>query len=210
MTTIGIDFEWGVGRRYEYEKADRVIRQTSRLRDLRRPLETFSGLYHAFAELDGSPEACLKFARTWGLLRQPAKLDAFERLDDWRGRINEMREWLDVPRYVEMGGIRSRMTQVDVELVSSEAGAKRPMFMRLLPRTLFDAMIFQLAQAEASGASLHTCAQCGRWFEVGASGKRTVAKFCSVQCRNRFHYDRKAKPANRNAPASPAGRSSRQ
>jgi hypothetical protein len=195
MTTIDIDFEWGVAHRYDYEKAKGAIRQTSHLRDLRRPLQTFSGLYLAFAELDGSPEACLNFARTWGLLRQSAKLDSFERLEEWKRGINEMRDWLNVAAYVEIGGIRARMTQVDVELVSSGPGAKRPMFMRLRPRTLFDAMIVQLAQSQAAGASLHTCSQCGRWFEVGASGKRTVAKFCSIPCRNRFHYEQRARPA---------------
>jgi hypothetical protein len=198
MTAIDIDFEWGVGHRYECvvdEEAKRVIRQTSHRRDLKRPLQTFSELYLAFAKLDGSPEACLNFARSWGLLRPTAKLGASERLDDWKRGINEMRDWVNVAGYVEMGGIRARMTKVDVELVSGEPGAKRPMFMRLRPATLFDAMIVQLAQSQAGGASLHTCAQCRHWFEVGASGKRTVAKFCSVPCRNRFHYEQRPRPA---------------
>jgi hypothetical protein len=191
VTAIDIDFEWSVGRCYECvvdEEAKLVVRQTSRQLDLKRPLQTFSELYLAFAKLDGSPEACLKFARLWGLLRQPAKLGASERLDDWKREINEMRHLVNAAGFVQMGGIRARMAKVDVELVSGEPGA----FMRLHPATLFDAMIVQLVQSQASGASLQTCGQCGRWFEVGAAGKRKVAKFCSDRCRNRFHYVQRA------------------
>jgi hypothetical protein len=191
VATIDIDFQWGVGRYYELVDGDTVIRQTSRHRDFKRPLQ-IARLYLKFAELDASPTACLDFARSWGLLRQPAKPDASERVSDWKGAITRMREFLNIPGYVKMGGILAKMAKVDVELVSGDQVGD--VFLRFQPPNLFEAMMVQLAQSQSNGASLHTCNQCGRWFEVGRSGKRTLAKFCSVSCRNRFHYEQRANP----------------
>jgi hypothetical protein len=187
MATIDIDFEWSVGRSYELVDGETVIRQTSRHRDRKRPFQ-IAGLYLKFAELDGSPKACLDFAKWWGLLRQPAKLDASEQVSDWKREINRMRQFLNNAGFVKMGGIR---TKVEVELVSGDLVGNA--ILRFRPATLFDAMIVQLFQSMAGGGSLHTGNQCGRWFEVGGSGKRTLAKFCSDTCRNRFHYEQRTK-----------------
>jgi hypothetical protein len=129
MATIQTDFEWAVGHGYECgidDKAEQVIRQTNPGRDFRRPLEINPRLYLAFAELDGSPDACLKFAKSWGLLRQPAKLGAFERLDDWQREIEKMIGFVNAARMVELGGIRMRIM---IELVSGEQGGKPVMIM---------------------------------------------------------------------------------
>jgi hypothetical protein len=193
MATIDIDFQWGVGHEYQLVDDQTAIRQTSRRHDWRRPLQTFSNLYLKFAELDGSPKACLEFARSWGLLRQPAKLDASEPLSDWKREIKQMRGLFNRTQIVKTGGIRARMTKIDVDLVSLGPDINSPTILRFRPPTLFDAMVVQLTQSQASGASLASCTQCGHWFEVGGSGKRSVSKFCSDGCRNRFHYEQRTK-----------------
>jgi hypothetical protein len=195
VATIDIDFEWNVGRSYELADRNSEIRQTSRSRDRKRPLQ-IEGLYLKFAGLDGSPKACLEFAKSWGLLRQPAGLGASERVSDWKREIARMRSVVDVSKYVMMGGVRALVTKVDVELVSGDLVGN--VILRFRPPTLVDAMMVQFAQSQANGGSLHECQQCGRWFEVGASGKRSVSKFCSIPCRNKFNYERRVKPAKGN------------
>jgi len=87
-------------------------------------------------------------------------------------------------------GFLSRQKVASVELLfETHPLGRRAILLR--PITLMDAMLLQLAQAQAGGGSIATCQQCGKWFEVGAEGKRKVAKFCSDQCRNRFNYERR-------------------
>jgi hypothetical protein len=198
MTTIDIDFEWTRGRTYEIatsadDKAVQVIRQTSRGRDTFEPLTVPTKSYLAFAELDGSPETCLAFARAWGFLTLQARKDAAERLDSWQSEIRKMKSRINMVATVRTANsrrVRMSMTSLDVALLSGEPNTRPALVLQ--PRTLLDAMYLQLAQSHASGAALQTCAQCEKWFEVGADGKRSVARFCSDTCRNRFHYERRS------------------
>jgi hypothetical protein len=210
MTTIDIDFKWTracLTTRSAHSvdtyvidtapvdgKTAQVIRQAAGVgRETFEPLTVPTRLYLAFAELDGSPEACVAFARAWGLLRTPAAKDAAESLDIWRREIRQMKSQINMVSMVRTENsrrVRMRMTSLDVALVSGEPNTKPALVLQ--PRTLVDAMYLQLAQSHASGAALHTCEQCKKWFEVGGVGKRSVAKFCTEECRNRFHYERRA------------------
>jgi hypothetical protein len=202
MTTIDIDFKWtracltsrsARSDTYKIDTAAQVIRQADGVgRETFEPLTVPTKLYLAFAELDGSPESCVGFARAWGLLTTRAANDASEPLEVWRREIKEMKAWIrrvHVVRTENSRRIRMRMTSLDVALVSGEPNTKPALVLE--PRTLLDAMHLQLAQSHASGAALQSCEQCKKWFEVGARGKRSVAKFCSDECRNRFHYERR-------------------
>ena len=85
------------------------------------------------------------------------------------------------------------LTTVDVALLSGEEDSwdAKPALV-LQPRTLLSAMLVQIAQSRASGASIHVCEQCQKWFEVGVGAKRAlVTKFCSDRCRNRYHYEQR-------------------
>jgi hypothetical protein len=196
MTTIDLEFEWTRGHAYEFgpslnDATVQVIRQSGRGRDRVYPLgiQKEQPLYLTFAMLDGSPSACAAFASAWGLLATPAKTGAAEPLSDWQREIKKMKSLVRMVGMVRTANsrrVQMRMTSIDVSLISGALGAKRALILQ--PRTLLDAMIVQLAQTQASGASLHTCAQCGLWFEVGGNAKRSVAKFCSVACKNRFNY----------------------
>ena len=88
MATIDIDFEWARGLDYEYR--DGAIRQIGKRKE-RSPFEKAPGLYLTFAKLDGTPEACVDFARAWGLLTTPASSAAEEGLEVWRREIRKMK-----------------------------------------------------------------------------------------------------------------------
>jgi hypothetical protein len=150
-------------------------------------------LYLAFAELDGSVDACLEFARAWGLLTQMPKAGAAEPLSLWRTEIKRLKWGLNnaVPRRFKSANSRRLsipVGQLNVELISRDPG-RRPLLW-IEPASLLDSMRWQFAQARANGASGRACAQCGKSFEVSTHGKRVMSRFCSDPCRNRHHYDR--------------------
>jgi hypothetical protein len=196
MANTAIHFEWSKGWGYELSGEGKVIRQSHRGRDRFHPLEINKSLYVAFSRLDGTPNACLEFARSWGLLTERARPDAAEPLELWRQKIRLMKAsiaMVDMVRTVNSRRSEAAMATVKVVLVSGEPDAKPILVLR--PPTLWDAMLTQLALSKAGGGSLATCEQCGNPFEVGASGKRSVAKFCSDECRNRFNNQRRARKA---------------
>ena len=62
--------------------------------------------------------------------------------------------------------------------------------MVLQPPNLLSAIYLQLATAVAGGNSIRACAECNKWFHTGIGDKvrRSVAIFCSEECKNRHHY----------------------
>jgi hypothetical protein len=209
MSTIEIGFEWTRGGHYECgpaptDKTVQVIRQRDKRRETYRPLETeLSNLHLRFAELGSSPDAYVNFASAWGLLKTPAAEGAMETVDNWGREVGKMEGLISVlaPKNPQPGGIlrsgpgiRFRATQIDVAVLSVEAGSRPTMILE--PPTLLSAIYLQLANAVAGGNSIRVCAECSRWFHTGIGQKvrRRVAIFCSEECKNRHHYKhRKAK-----------------
>jgi hypothetical protein len=67
-------------------------------------------------------------------------------------------------------------------------------FMTVRPRTTHDALIYHAAQMITKGTVSQTCEQCGTTFLSGgaASGKdkkRGDARFCSDECRWKYHNE---------------------
>lgn len=58
---------------------------------------------------------------------------------------------------------------------------------QLRPPSLLDALWLQFGQALVSKAELRSCKQCGNWFQAGAGGVRSDAKFCTPECRGRYN-----------------------
>jgi hypothetical protein len=192
MANTGISFEWSKGWGYEFSRDGKVIRQSHRGRDRTHPLENHKTLYLEFAALD-SPGSILTFASSCGLLTTRAQLDAEEPLTLWREKIRSMKKWITgVKMLWNARNLEAHMASVKVMLIASGDAGPKPMLV-LRPATLWDAMMTQLALSTAGGNSLATCEQCGNPFEVGASGKRSIAKFCSDECRNRFHNQRRGR-----------------
>jgi hypothetical protein len=212
MGMIDIDFDWPVASAYVLaaSRRGRVIRQASADTERAWPLRHKGKLYLEFANLgrDFSPEECLAFAARWGFLGfkgkgaepipTPPKKGAEERIDDWQLAIEFMDRWLRTlrgdyggqlnqllrSRGAAPGRVRTRISNIEV-LLAEEPEGRRALVLR--PPSLLDAMKLQLAQSAGSGNDIKTCPRCGRWFEAGAEGKRSVARFCSDKCRNQFH-----------------------
>src|SRR5262249_10342071 len=140
--------------------------------------------------------------RAFGLLTFRAQAGAEETIGDWRRHLRTVRTWVgfldlnnegahSVIRTANSARTKAKLTSLDVELISGLPGEHPQLHLR--PRTVLDAMLLQIAQKAASGASLLFCQQCGKQFEAGVAGqKRIVAKFCSPACRKRFNYERRA------------------
>jgi hypothetical protein len=202
MATLDIDFDWTRGHAYELAKVGKseVIRQISKGRDRVRPLELAAALYLTFADLDGSPASCLGFARAWGLLTTTARFGAAEPIETWLREIKLMKRYVSMVGMVRTANsarVRLILTSLNVGLISGPPNAKgetdiKPALI-MQPPTLLSAMLVQLAQSRAGGASLQTCEQCGKWFERGGprgqSARRSISVFCSEACKNRHHYD---------------------
>jgi hypothetical protein len=197
----GIDFEWSVAHRYEIEPskdnpARRVIRQVGKGSDPTRPLELPTLLAVAFSELDGSPEQCLKFARSYGLLRTPAGKgpELFDGPDGWLHSIKLMKSVINAttamvspsPRWPRIR-MPLELAKVEIALVSGLPDPRPTLVLQ--PVTLWDAMIVQFAQFKASGNNeMVICEYCNKWFKRGINGKRSDARFCSRSCQNKFDY----------------------
>lgn len=74
------------------------------------------------------------------------------------------------------------------------AGSGGQLELALIPPDLIQAMWLQLAQDACSGARLFRCQRCNAVFVVGTrTGRRSTAKWCSVNCRVEAHRERKAR-----------------
>jgi hypothetical protein len=209
VSRIEVGFTWTRGARYEPDtvKGTLVIRQIGKQRQTYRPRETeLSNLHLRFAELDYSPEAFASFATDWGLLEKPAAEDAMESVEGWRREVRKMKGSISMfaLKAAEPGGVlrlragsrfgvQFKATTIDVLLLSAEGGARPTMVLQ--PPNLLNAIWLQLATAVAGGNSIRACAECNRWFHTGIGDKvrRSVAIFCSEECKNRHHYKTKRK-----------------
>jgi hypothetical protein len=200
---IDSSFEWT--RFHSYKIATRgsrkLIQPAGRKNERFAPfkIEPEKPLYLLFANLNGSEDACLKFAHTWGLLKSKAATEG-EFLEDWRREISDLRMQIafledgEKPKKPEQADAW-KVTSLDVLLAPSERPVNGKRFTMLLqPKDLFGAMRLQLARTVSGGGAIRACKQCGNWFEAGAGeSRRNIAIFCSEKCKNRFHYLERSK-----------------
>jgi hypothetical protein len=214
---IDIGFEWTRGPSYEcaVDGGVKILRQVGqypkRKDRVLQPL-TIGGdkpLYARFANLDGSPESYVRFAKAYGFLSTAAQAGASEDLEVWQSEIKKLRQLMSLlnaegekpgglVRSANGSRVRLKLTSIDVSLLSAAPdeqfeNPRRPTLV-LQPADLLDAMHLQLAKFVASEGSLVLCKQCNEPFERGASeSRRSIAVFCSEKCKNRFHYLERAK-----------------
>jgi hypothetical protein len=163
------------------------------------PLKHLPSLFRDFACLTDA-EQCLAFANKYGHLGcnpdHKAEPPEGEVVSDWlmhAARLAAAIEaWERAPAtFLTRYGQQLTVAQVSVELVPGRT-AGQPV-LQLVPKTLRDAIHLQFAQHVNSGRDLHTCEFCGVWFERGqGGGRKSGARFCSDQCRNRFHNQRRS------------------
>jgi hypothetical protein len=195
-TAIAGDFEWtrvSPGRDESgYCYVEGQIQQIGRHKGRYEPLKVDS-LYLRFAELDGSPDSCVEFANTWGLLEKRASLTnpPSESLRDWQREIKRMKanisHFPSMIRVASSVAVTAIVGSLDVMLVPNATATEKPALI-LKPHSLLQAMNLQAALWVAGGGTLVTCEQCGRPFQAGIGGKkRSIARFCGDRCRVQHH-----------------------
>jgi hypothetical protein len=207
---IGIGLNWAKAHKYECATVDdvRVIRPVGAGR-----AENFDPfkikvempLYLRFVRLDGSEEACLKFAHAYGLLTTQSPKEA-EPLKDWQKEIRNVKGLMDMLQadHDTPGGIlrinRARPVGVEIPLRDInatlvqgerdiEGNIGRPKLL-LKPKSLRDAMFLQLGKFVAGDGLLRICPQCGNPFEGATKSRRSHAIYCSRACKDRASYEK--------------------
>jgi hypothetical protein len=203
---LGVDFEWQrafstASGAPAYEFKDGEIRQRGRVEEETiRPLTLRPTLYLDFAQLDGSPDACLQFARRWGLLTiQFFEKPKAEPIKLWKEEIGSIRFLLQGLPLADANNAQSTIAVrsltnlgVAANVFLQQGPPPLPPSLVLRPRTLIDAIRLQMAHAFAGGVEVATCARCGSWFERGTN-RRSDARFCSDTCRFKHHNARRGK-----------------
>jgi hypothetical protein len=194
MTTIlGDSFEWTrvrskAGENAYEHSAGRIV-QIGRGKQRYQPLK-ISGLYLKFAELDGSPAACVAFASRWGLLSLPTTTPPSETLDFWKKEIRRMTGLIRMlPDVVKVANSRSTIALIGSLDVFLVPGPDDRPALALKPNTLLQAMNLQLAQWVSSSGLVLQCQHCGRAFQAGVgTERRPISRYCSTSCKNAHYY----------------------
>jgi hypothetical protein len=197
---VKIDFEWN--RAYSrrpgaaaYEIKNGKIVQIGERKQSYSPLK-FGTLYLEFAQLDGTPEACLAFAEKYGLLCAPARFAnrPSEELSFWKSEIKRMLLNIrSLPTAIvrvdfsPRGGMYARVGKMNVLLVAGP-GVGAPPVMVIEPEDLLQAMNLEMAHFISGGGRLILCRNCGLMFQAGRAGsKRVIAQFHNDECKHAFH-----------------------
>jgi hypothetical protein len=176
---------------------------------LQRPLEANPSLYREFAQLDGSEQVCLAFARKNGLLwtipggllgTMPSGAIGHEALIFWKAWIERIRRLIE---FCEIGATNPRqalrqfgagefpLLEDRVGLALSLEGPRRPPVLSMSCKSLLSAIELQAIHSILGGRKSLKCWECSTWFEVGPGARRSVAKFCSRRCTDKFHNRQK-------------------
>lgn len=118
-----------------------------------------------------------------------------EYLFQWWAAITDLRVQLEGWRSFGSGlppGFVERLKPAEMIARLQERGPGERPALSLQPKSLLGAIHIQFFEFVASGKDLRACEQCGKWFETGASARRAVARFCSDDCRTKFHNRRRS------------------
>jgi len=157
-----------------------------------RPFASGPAIYKTFIDLKNEA-SILEFANNYGFL---AERRGSERLDFWRESIGGMRESV---RFAESGVIDkfverwNRRSPARLAIEFDPIVTDGTPTLRIVPRTLLDALWLQVAQSLASSTSLRQCIECQSWFVFGTgTGRRKSADYCSDRCRKAAWRQRKS------------------
>jgi hypothetical protein len=156
-------------------------------------------LFEKFTALDGTPATCVAFAENYGLLTEEAGTRHLpsEYLSVWQEEIKQIAALKRMLPALTTWGKSRRINIVAGDLKVLLAPGEGPDALPRItiePDNLLQAMRLQLAQFIAGGGTWINCQneECGRPFPIrrarGEGAKRTIARFCSDSCRNRYHY----------------------
>jgi len=206
-----IDLEWPVASGYEVrpvgERDFAIYPREGATVALRRPLESNPSLYAEFARLDGSEQSCLQFAQKYGLLgvdhyRDDLIVDLYKihSLRYWRWAVAYIGRVID---FCQLGvsnpaealrqfGKQEFRLQGELELFLSTKSSKSPPSIDMRCKQLLGAIELQAIRSIISGRRAMQCIECSTWFEIGGGARRSLAKFCSIRCKDSYHNRLKA------------------
>ena len=143
-------------------------------------------MYLEFANLDGTENACLKFAHQYGALsdlrcrlQDPGTLDT---LRAWRGNIQSIR---DIIKVCELGrtrpaeafrrfGKRDRLLYGGLEACLSIESPKSPPTLKIRCGYFLAGIELQAVQSILGGRTTVQCIECSRRFEIVAGARRST------------------------------------
>ncbi len=120
---------------------------------------------------------------------------------DTRHDSDEVGVWLYLARTIQLmfegrrPGTIYPVGTMEINLACRSDGS---CFMAVRPQATTDALIYHAAQMAAKGTTSQTCEHCGTTFLSGGAGhgkdkKRGDARFCSDECRWKFHNESRRK-----------------
>jgi hypothetical protein len=186
----------------------------------RNPVAENPDLFRRFALLPETPAGCIEFANEHGLLfgvgyepicsvdRDPAREPGEfcmevprDSIGEWLQQIRRLRRLVDGWNRARKAGETTALDYRDMRsprlVVDLIARAGKPGLSQR-PDCLLSAIDLQFYQAVAGMTDLRECEECGDWFECGpGGGRRTVSRFCTSRCRDKFHNKRRSKGGSR-------------
>jgi hypothetical protein len=155
--------------------------------ELIRPLDQNPTLFKAFSEIKIEDDV-LDFVNRFGSL-------GTEIVDEIIVEAERMSQLQKANKTTRRMTVRADFKLINPTVYLSIDKVKRSSSLRIVPSTLLDALLLQLASSVSSGAKLRKCLQCEDWFEVGpGTGRRLDAKFCSDEHRTEYHNYNRSRP----------------
>lgn len=211
MAALNIDFEWSVAeagykietRRRKGIKSDeeeQMIVQCAGPIRTTTPVAVTDNLFLIFSKIFTN-EDYIEFANNFGFLTKEGQKAGEEPLKTWLflkfGLANMIEVWAgdDESAEIYLIGEEGYVASKNIEAVvkpDKDTGEMRLIFR---PTSLLDAINLQFAQTMLSNVTANVCKNCGNLFTAGPGGQRSRkdAETCTVECKNNFNNDRKAK-----------------
>lgn len=205
MPDFLIDFEWQKDSKgYELvsvapSKPSAVARRKAGGKLLSyRPMDKFPTLYGEFARIK-TPEDVVSFCNRFGPLTNlglsPTKGKSISQVLVAAEVFRRLLTFSQNHRKLLAAEFRCEGATIGtliVSLVGDEiTGALR---LRIVPRSMLDALTLQLAQKISGNIKARTCQYCSQWFEAGSgTGRRFDAKFCCDEHRVLYNSLKRSK-----------------
>ena len=151
------------------------------------PLEGNVALFKEIADTEQTETGVLLFASRYGPLTDPP-----QDFDEWRRAIQNMRQTVEFAFAGDTGQFTEAWNKSAAQIARAHLRFARRgahgLSLQLVPRSLLDAAMIQLAHARVGGHRMLVCDNCNKSFIVGTgTSRRVTSKFCGTICRKAWH-----------------------
>lgn len=161
------------------------------------PLEDDPSLFHNLSEINpNSSESILAFIQNTGLgagigINPEAVLDWEDYIRQMRGMVEKW-DGRKIDNLVhefnglKIGGMHTINLKMELEKDPNTGKYKRESIplLYLQPKTLFEAIWIQFAQAVEDSIPQYECVNCNKWF----APRREDSQYCNTNCRKKKYY----------------------